>query len=111
MARSFLSGGALGKLDVEAALPLRLLDVLLDRIDAGASRPAAAPDDHGLHPLGRAFEDGLDRSVGAIPYPPDDPERPRTRRRLLAEADALDSAADDDAYTQALSGRGSPPRR
>src|SRR5438105_8677393 len=83
--------------DGKARFAHRLLLARFDVVDAGAPRALAAEPNEPLHRLGLALEDRLDRAVAAVL------DRARHAVALgepphrVAEEDALDVAADDDA--------------
>lgn len=81
--------------DFEAGEALGSLVEDLDALDAGSSRSFTAKGHHRLDRLLFAFEDRLDRAVGAIPDPTGDAVGVRLAPRRLAEEDALDAPVDD----------------
>lgn len=82
--------------DREAGKPLRLLPRHIDTVHFGAARAVAAPGDERVDLLVRAFEDSLDRAVGAVSHPAGDAAHLRLTDEREAKADTLDAAAHDD---------------
>ena len=79
-----------GSTDREPRFSFRSRPARFDVRDSCARRAAAAPLDHRLDSLVVALEHGFDGSVGVVPHPSVDPERPRPVPRLDAEEHALD---------------------
>src|SRR5207247_4011923 len=82
--------------DPETVEAFRLLPADVDRLDAGAARPAAAPLDHRLDALARALEDRRDGAIWLVARPAGDAERGRARTHLRTEEHALHEPGDAD---------------
>src|SRR6266702_2500518 len=93
--------------DPEPHLAAGVLPFDGDILHARTRRTAATPGKHGLDLLLRAFERALDRPVPQVGDEAAEPERACPVAGLIAEADALDGAANPDVC--ALIARRSPP--
>src|SRR5262249_20084963 len=101
-----------GGSDLEGGEVLERLAVVdADLAHPGAVRARAAPGDHTIDRVGRAFEDRLDLTAVQVADPAADAPSAGLVRGGVTEADTLDAAGDPDVGAPPLSHRDERGRR